>query len=138
MMPLRPEEVRNRRFPLDPSGFRQHEVMVFLRQVADDYERAIEAIAETADAAGERASSAPPASEIDGLLRAVRDSLMAVRVAAETEAEAAQQAGSGGRAHAQDLRAKAADTLERAGDLLETALESAYEWNAHRDAGERA
>jgi DivIVA domain-containing protein len=138
MMPLSPEEVRNRRFPLGPDGFRQHEVMVFLRRVADDYERAIEAIAETADAAGERASSATRASPIDGLLRAVRASLMAVRVAAETEAEAAQHTGSRGRAHAQDLRAKAADTLERAGDLLETALETAYEWNAHQDAGERA
>ena len=123
-MPLAPEEIEARRFPIALRGYEKDDVEGFLRRVAADYRAALSAISSAGD---------PYASlghEVGNVLRSAKESAEALRLDAEEEAKLVRQKAAD---DAMEMRREAA---EEAATTLESAREKAvklsHEAERHR------
>lgn len=124
-MPLQPEQVRARRFRVALFGYRRRDVDSFLRRVAWDYSRCLEA------STGE--DRALEAREVERLLRRAQESTEVLRLVAELERGRAHAGGASrngaltdyGLVKASEVLVSAADALERAHRLVSRRDEAA-------------
>jgi DivIVA domain-containing protein len=112
-MPLTPEEIKGRKFPINLRGYEKQEVDSFLRRVAADYGAAIAAIASAADPYGslgrEVSNVLRTAKEsAEGLRRETEEAINELRAKATQEAESVQrQAAEAAAATLEQAREKA-------------------------------
>jgi DivIVA domain-containing protein len=124
-MPLTPNEIVNRKFPVvHGRGYDRSEVDRFLGLVAEDYSSAIQKIAIAAE--GGFTTEDDIGTEIAELLRAARDTAMRIKNKAQSEADSLMaQAEADVReqreAAAADVRARLDEAEKERDDLLERA-----------------
>jgi DivIVA domain-containing protein len=114
-MPLKPEEVRARKFRVALLGYRRRDVDSFLRRVAWDYKSSLEACARPDRASAE-------AREVERLLRSAQDCMELLRLLAALETKRNHpSAGPYDDALIRFRWVKAAEALSAAADALERA-----------------
>jgi DivIVA domain-containing protein len=114
-MPLKPEEVRARKFRVALLGYRRRDVDSFLRRVAWDYKSSLEACARPDPASAET-------REVERLLRSAEDCMELLRLLAALERKRSHpSAGTYDDALTRFRWVKAAEALSAAADGLERA-----------------